>query len=162
MDNISFNTTIDDIKREHKINRFAAEYEHTNDMKRKNDLREILKLLQNKNDEISEKARDDINNFCIKIRESQYKKAWHCLLPEQKKEQIERYYKEKIEDEDKRNNEITKMMDFLKDGKLKQKMISYDRVGGKILEINYEEEKKPVKNKTKSKNDKKKSESDSD
>jgi hypothetical protein len=117
---------------ENNINRFAAELEYINDVDRKNDLREILTQLRKKNDEISEKAREDMNIFYAKLRENQYKKAWHCLLLEQKKEQIEKYYKEKIEDETKRNNELNKIFGMWDDGKLKQKMITYDQRVGKI------------------------------
>jgi hypothetical protein len=186
MDTVSFRTTIDDIARENTIGRFASELEYlllckkakesvksklsdtsdssdTDNLKRINDLREILKQLRNKNDEKSKKAREDLDKLCVKLREQQYKKVWHRLLPEQKKDQIEKFFKETIEDETERNNKIDKVMHMLEDGKLKQKMINYNKHAGKIVEINYEKEETDKKTKGKKEQIKKKeSSSDSD
>ena len=70
MDTTSIGTTIDNIVRENKIFRVAAELEHTNNAERKTLFREILRQLQSRENEIQEKARENVNAVCSRLTEN--------------------------------------------------------------------------------------------
>lgn len=144
MDTTSIGTTIDNIVRENKIFRVAAELEHTNNAERKTLFREILRQLQSRENEIQEKARENVNAVCSRLTENQFKKTWNRLTTEQKEEQIKRFFQKDDEEE------CEKIMKMLHDGKLKIKMVEYDKKLGKIEGFDFE---KPTKKKVVSENE---------
>ncbi len=161
MGEVSINTTIDQIVIENKIFRFASELQYTDDDGRKYLLREILRRLQNDNSDKSSKARDEINKISEKINESQMKKKWFRLSTEHKIEQIKKYFDKKIEDVDKRNVEMEKVLKMLESDSLKNKDVTYNEKEGKIENIDYEKVKKEKsKKKAKEESDSNTSESD--
>jgi hypothetical protein len=161
MGEVSINTTIDQIVIENKIFRFASELQYTDDDGRKYLLREILRRLQNDNSDKSSKARDEINKISEKINESQMKKKWFRLSNEHKIEQIKKYFEKKIEDIEKRNVEIEKVLKMLESDSLKNKDVTYNEKEGKIENIDYEKVKKEKsKKKAKEESDSNTSESD--
>lgn len=161
MGEVSINTTIDQIVIENKIFRFASELQYTDDDGRKYLLREILRRLQNDNSDKSSKARDEINKISEKINESQMKKKWFRLSNEHKIEQIKKYFEKKIEDMEKRNVEIEKVLKMLESDSLKNKDVTYNEKEGKIENIDYEKVKKEKsKKKAKEESDSNTSESD--
>ena len=124
-------TIIDNIVRENKIYRMSCELEHIDNKERKESLREVLSMLRNKDVDKSERARENINNVCNKLTESKFKKGWNRLLTEQKEEQLNRFFK------DEKNDDIKKkVLKLFNDGKLKQKMVEYDKTNGKIISFN--------------------------
>lgn len=145
MSEISINTTIDQIVIENKIFRFASELQYTDDDNRKSLLREILRRLQNDNSDKSTKARDEINKISEKINENQMKKKWFRLTDEQKMEQIKKYFEKNIENVEKRDNEIEKVLKMLKSNSLNNKDVTYDEKNGKIEKIEYEKKEKTKK-----------------
>jgi hypothetical protein len=145
MDTTSIGTTIDNIVRENKIFRIAAEFEHTDNAERKILFREILRQLQSRETEIQERARENVNAVCSRLTESQFKKTWQRLTIEQKEEQINRFFKDGSDDE-----ESEKILKMLHEGKLKIKMVEYDKKLGKIEGFNFE---KPTKKKVISESD---------
>jgi hypothetical protein len=161
MGEVSINTTIDQIVIENKIFRFASELQCTDDDGRKYLLREILRRLQNDNSDKSSKARDEINKISEKLNESQMKKKWFRLSNEHKIEQIKKYFEKKIEDIEKRNVEIEKVLKMLESDSLKNKDVTYNEKEGKIENIDYEKVKtEKSKKKAKKENDSDTSESD--
>jgi hypothetical protein len=156
MSEISINTTIDQIVIENKIFRFASELQYTDDDNRKYLLREILRRLQNDNSDKSSKAREEINKISEKLNESQMKKKWFRLSNEHKIEQIKKYFEKKIEDLEKRNAEVDKVLKMLESDSLKNKDVTYNEKEGKIENIDYEKvikEKSRKKAKEESEND---------
>lgn len=149
MNEISINTTIDQIVIENKIFRFASELQYIEDDNRKYLLRKILRKLQNDNSDKSSKAREEIAKITQKINENQMKKKWFRLTNEQKTEQIKKYFEKKIEDVEKRDNEIKKVLDMLELESLKNKDIVYNEKEGYIENIEYEKEKNKKKEKSK-------------
>jgi hypothetical protein len=131
-------TAIDNIVRENKIFRFASELECCTNEIRKNNIRLILRSLQDKSEEKAIKARENITSLCNKITEAQLKKKWIRLTLDQKVSQITKYYEGIEEDEDTQKELIKKAFDLLEAGKLKSKMITYDEKEGKIVNINLE------------------------
>jgi hypothetical protein len=142
MSEISINTTIDQIVIENKIFRFASELQYSDDDNRKYLLREILRRLQNDNSDKSSKAREEINKISEKMNENQMKKKWFRLTNENKIEQIKKYFEKKIDDFEKRNNEIKKVLEMLESDSLKNKNVTYNEKDGKIENIEYEKIKK--------------------
>lgn len=144
--------TFDSIVRENKIYRFSSELQYSEDDDRKNLLREILKKIQNDTSNKSVKVREEISILCEKMNANQYKKKWHRLNEEQKKDQIQKYFSEKIEDNVEREKEMNKVFNMLDNDKLKNTHIKYDEKEGKIENIEYEKkEKKPKAKKSKKK-----------
>jgi hypothetical protein len=151
MSEISINTTIDQIVIENKIFRFASELQYIDDDNRKYMLREILRRLQNDNSDKTSKAREEINKISEKLNENQMKKKWFRLSNEHKIEQIKKYFEKKIEDIEKRNAEIQRVINMIESNFLKNKDVTYNEKEGKIENIDYEKNKKEkVKKKEKS------------
>jgi hypothetical protein len=161
MNEISINTTIDQIVIENKIFRFASELQYTEDDGRKYLLREILRRLQNDNSDKSSKAREEINKISEKLNENQMKKKWFRLSNEHKIEQIKRYFEKKIDDVEKRNIEMEKVLKLLESDSLKNKDVTYNEKEGKIENIDYDKVKKE-KSKKKVKEEKKDKKNDND
>ena len=138
METVSINTTIDNVIRENKIYRFSSELQYNEDEDRKKSLRDILKQLQNDNNDKSSKARENLNVICEKLNQNQLKKKWYRLTKDQKIDQITKYYEEKIENEITRKNTISNVLEMLESEKLKNKNVEYNEKDGKIINIEIE------------------------
>jgi hypothetical protein len=136
----TFSNTIDELIKENKIFRYAAELDSAINDDRKEIIRKILKSYQAKNLEISEKAKEKMLDICNKINESKYKKPWNKILMEHKEELILLYFSE-LDEKEKEEN-VNKYVELLKSGKLKNDMVEYDSTTSKIIAIKYTDQKK--------------------
>jgi hypothetical protein len=139
---VLINTKIDNINRENRIYKFTSELEYlltnNHNSERIPLLREILKILQNNNDDKELKARENITNLCNKLTENQLKKKWVRLTLDYKIDQIKKYCLEKFENNEERVKIQEKILKLLEEGKLKQNLIEYNEKIGKIINIEYE------------------------
>ncbi|ATZ80729.1 hypothetical protein BMW23_0683 [Bodo saltans virus] len=141
----TFSNIIDEMVKENKIFRYAAELDNINNEERKNALRDILKTYKTKNLEISEKAKEQMIDVCNKINETKYKKSWNKILPEHREELLVSYFTNLIENEKERKENIDKYTELLKNGKIKNDMVEYDSKNAKIIAIKYTEQQKKKK-----------------
>jgi hypothetical protein len=92
----SIDTTIDEIIRSNKNHRFASELNNTTNINKKNNIQEILDLLNgniydNKNNEINK-----MNEIYDKINENNLKNKWEKLSIPQKHSRVDLFLDENI------------------------------------------------------------------
>lgn len=150
LDATSVDNIIDEIIKENKAQRFASELAGTSEESRKNDIREIIRVLEgatkidfnvigkNKLDAIY----DNMNTHTLHGK-------WSKLSIPQKKDRMKKYLDDNIKNEDIKNKAMT-MLNLMIDkdkeknkdkskGKLKKNAIVYDEKKGEITSINVKE-----------------------
>ena len=135
MNNLS-DLDIDLIIKNNKSFRFTNELQNTSDIKRKNDINQILDYLNG-----VKKTEDDAKTLLDEVykgfEDYSMKKKWARLQPIQKITKIKEYICENVKDK----KECKKIEDFaielINNGKLKTaKDVVYDQITAKITEIN--------------------------
>lgn len=136
---------IENILKENQIYRFSCELQYSHDDERKEKIRKILRSYQNEvlDKEKLLRARSGLDKFRDEIVKNQYKKKWHRLTKEQKKDKLDEYYYNMYD----KTDEKKEIYELLENDKLKNSNVNYSESEGKINEIILV--KKQIKNKKK-------------
>jgi hypothetical protein len=153
IDESSMDNIIDEIIKLNKSHRFASELSHTNDTTRKNDLNEIIKVLDG-----TSKVDFQVlgKNKLTKIWESMDSHTlhgkWTKLSVQQKKDRIKLFLIENVKNIEKRKEAESMLFTLVDTKKLKKNAVSYDQENGKIMSINIKEYDKLMEQKNNSEN----------
>jgi hypothetical protein len=128
MSKLSIDDGIESMIFNNKLCRFENELNDKKiDSDRKDKIEDIINNMKKSN-----KKDDEMDKYFAELVANQFKKRWTSLSDELKRDRIKLYCEER-ELDDKMINDINDLYD---NGKLKGKIIDYDKEGGKLSSIN--------------------------
>lgn len=140
IDESSMDNVIDEIIKLNKSHRFASELSHTDDKTRKNDLNEIIKVLDGTSKvDFQALGKNKLTKIWESMDSHTLHGKWTKLSIQQKKDRIKLFLTENVKNIEKRK-EAESMLFKLVDTKiLKKNAVSYDQVNGKIMSVSVKE-----------------------